>query len=138
MNNTAAQLVKQLGDKREITIMSDVVRGLDFEYNQLKQENEGLVRLLTNKIMLDYDYDSVLKKQLSEERLSYIALSESKHILENILTEFENWLEEKTNYWKQQEEIWVKEGFIKFGGEANNKIIFKSCLDKLQELKGNN
>ena len=93
MNNTAAQLVKQLGDKREITIMSDVVRGLDFEYNQLKQENEGLVRLLTNKIMLDYDYDSVLKKQLSEERLSYIALSESKHILENILTEFENWLE---------------------------------------------
>ena len=120
MNNTAAQLVKQLGDKREITIMSDVVRGLDFEYNQLKQENEGLVRLLTNKIMLDYDYDSVLKKQLSEERLSYIALSESKHILENILTEFENWLEEKINS--------PKLSLIEI-------ITFKRCLEKLQEIE---
>ena len=123
MKNTAAQLVKQLGDKSEITIMSDVVRGLDFEYNQLKQENEGLVRLLTNKIMLDYDYDSVLKKQLSEERLSYIALSESKHILENILTEFENWLEEKINS--------PKLSLIEI-------ITFKRCLDKLQELKRDN
>ena len=118
MNNTAAQLVKQLGDKSEITIMSDVVYGLDFEYNQLQQENEGLKEVL---------------------RGTTHCFDEEEHQrLNNILTEFEKWLEEKTNYWKQQEEIWVKEGFIKFGGEANNKIIFKSCLDKLQELKRDN
>ena len=52
-----------------------------------------------------------------------------------ILTKFEKWLEEQINYWKQQEENWIKEGFMKFGGEANNKIIFKKCYDRLQEMK---
>lgn len=54
----------------------------------------------------------------------------------NIIIELEKWLEEEINYWEQQEEIWIKEGFMKFGGEANNKIIFKKSLAKLQELKG--
>ena len=40
------------------------------------------------------------------------------------------------NYWEEQEKEWIKLGFIKFGGEANNKIIFKKVLNKMQELEG--
>ena len=39
------------------------------------------------------------------------------------------------NYWQEQEKEWIKLGFIKFGGEANSKIIFKKVLDKMQELE---
>lgn len=40
------------------------------------------------------------------------------------------------NYWQEQEKEWIKLGFITFGGKANNKIIFKKVLDKMQELEG--
>lgn len=40
------------------------------------------------------------------------------------------------NYWQEQEKEWAKLGFIKFGGEANSKIIFKKVLDKMQEIEG--
>lgn len=39
------------------------------------------------------------------------------------------------NYWQEQEKEWIKLGFITFGGKANNKIIFKKVLDKMQELE---
>lgn len=39
------------------------------------------------------------------------------------------------NYWQEQEKEWIKLGFIKFGGEANNKIIFKKVLDKMKGLE---
>ena len=42
MNNTAKQLLEQLGNNSEITIMADVVYGLDYEYKQLQQENKEL------------------------------------------------------------------------------------------------
>lgn len=54
----------------------------------------------------------------------------------------DNWnkLKEKLindiNYWEEQEKEWIKLGFMKFGGEANSKIIFKKVLDKMQELEG--
>ena len=121
MNNTAKELVEQLGDKFEITIMADVVNGLNYEYEQLQKENKELTRLLSNKIMADYDYDSILKNQLGEERLKYVALEESKNMTENILTEIEKWLEEEL------------------------KIVYRDCghkhntlqevMNKLQELK---
>ncbi len=79
MNNTAKQLMELLGSKHEITIMSDIVNGLNFEYEQLQQENKELTRLVANKVVADYDYDSILKKQLNEERLKYISLEESKN-----------------------------------------------------------
>lgn len=39
---TCEQLIEQLGDKQDITICSDVVYGLAFEYQQLEQENQKL------------------------------------------------------------------------------------------------
>lgn len=38
-------------------------------------------------------------------------------------------------YWEEQEKEWINLGFIKFGGEANSKIIFKKVLDKMQKLE---
>ena len=47
MNNTAKQLVEQLGDNQKITIMADVVNGLNYEYEQLQQENKLNKYILT-------------------------------------------------------------------------------------------
>lgn len=45
-------------------------------------------------------------------------------------------LKNNIKYWKEQEKEWIKLGFIKSGGEANNKIIFEKILNKMEELKG--
>ena len=93
---------------------------------EMQEEIEELTRLVSNKVMADYDYDSILKQQLNEERLKYVALEESKNIVENILTEFEKWLEED----------------FKNEVEHPTPQIYCNCysckikvLDKLQELK---
>lgn len=39
---TCEQLIEQLGDKLDITICSDVVYGLGYEYQQLELENQQL------------------------------------------------------------------------------------------------
>lgn len=40
--STAEQLVEKLDNELEMTICSDVVHGLDYEYKQLQQENQEL------------------------------------------------------------------------------------------------
>ena len=85
---------------------------------EMHEKIEELTRLVSNKVMADYDYDSILKQQLNEERLKYVALEESKNIVENILTEFEKWLE------KDKHEVGIDE-----------YVTIQMILDKLQELK---
>ena len=94
-----------------------------------KMENEELLHLVTNKVMLDYDYDSILKKQLEKERLQYIALQESKNMAENILNNFEKWLEEK-----------IKIENLELEDNEFTDIYITSLeqiLRKLQEIKEN-
>ena len=43
---TSLQLVEMLGDKFEITITSDVVNGLHYEYSQLKKKLDKVIELL--------------------------------------------------------------------------------------------
>lgn len=43
---TAEQLVEKLDNELDITICSDVVHGLDYEYKQLQQENQELKKQL--------------------------------------------------------------------------------------------
>ena len=124
MNNTAKQLMELLGSKHEITIMSDIVNGLNFEYEQLQQENKELTRLVANKVVADYDYDSILKKQLNEERLKYISLEESKNEIENTINDFEKWLDEELN--------------ITYRDCGHKHNILQEVMNKLQELKGIN
>ena len=117
MNNTAKQLVEQLGDNTEITIMADIVHGLDFEYEKLLQENQELKETLKGTT---HCFD-----EEEHQKLNYI------------LTEFEKWLEEKINQLKNEADEKVKIGFIKEVDLLTSQIIiFKKSLDKLQELKG--
>lgn len=116
MNNTAKQLVEQLGNSTEITIMSDIVHGLNFEYEQLQQENEELKKQYSkieekyfNNVPCCNENDCDLYKEYLNDK--------------NILTKFEKWLKE------------MLRGYNDFStGRA-----YEDVLDKLQELKeGNN
>ena len=109
MNNTAKQLVEQLGDNTEITIMADIVHGLDFEYEQLLKENQELKETLKGTT---HCFD-----EEEHQRLNYI------------LTEFEKWLEEE----KKQYHCMICEGKI-FKPNIEYEIV-KEILDKLKELK---
>ena len=62
-------------------------------FDKLQQENQELIHLVANKVIADYNYDSVLKEELNNERLKVIALEDSKNDIENILIKFEKWLE---------------------------------------------
>ena len=108
---------------------------MEDKYLELKQENKELTRLVANKLVADYDYDSILKKQLNEERLKYIALEESKSEIENTINEFEKWLEYQV---RQCEKMTDPSQFSEHDIEitTNTMCRFQQCLDKLQELKG--
>lgn len=98
-------------------------------------------------------YDSLINEiqqenQLLKERINYLERSNSRRedtILEQrqeISDLEDNWnnlkedLKNNIKYWKEQEKEWIKLGFIKSGGEANNKIIFEKILNKMEELEG--
>lgn len=102
------------------------------------------------------DWNSILEyidklqeenKQL-KERVAYLEKSNNRReetILEQrqeISNLEDNWNRLKENlrtnikYWREQEQERIKLGFMKLGGEANSKIIFKKILDEMQELEG--
>lgn len=70
---------------------------------------------------------------MNEEKLE----QENKQLKDN-WNKLKEYLINDIKYWKEQEKEWIKLGFIKFGGEANNKIIFEKILNKMQELEGSN
>lgn len=73
---TCEQLIEQLGDKQDITICSDVVYGLGFEYSQLKKEIDRLNNIMNNVIKFieeeggynnDYSKEATIIKMLKEK-----------------------------------------------------------------------
>lgn len=84
----------------------------------LQQENKKLNGVIQN-------YDILLKANTEENKQLKDNWNKLKEDLINDI-----------NYWQEQEKEWIKLGFITFGGKANNKIIFKKVLDKMQELEG--
>lgn len=60
----------------------------------------------------------------------------NSHQIKNQQKKFIEYLENEIKYWEEQEQQWIKLGFMKFGGEANNKIIFKKVLSKHKEITG--
>ena len=81
-----------------------------------------------------------LKKQLTKEDglikdLSFAVDDLEKHYKTH-QKKFIEYLENEIKYWEEQEQQWIKLGFMKFGGEANNKIIFKKVLSKYKEIIG--
>lgn len=45
---TSEQLIELLGNKSEITIVSDIVYGLDFEYKELQQRIDKAIEFIEN------------------------------------------------------------------------------------------
>lgn len=74
----------------------------------------------------------------------FITINDKKYHLcciekqQNNWNELKKFVEAKVKHWEEEEKKWIELGFMKFGGEANNKLIFKIVLDKMQELEGNN
>lgn len=108
----------------------------DFEYSdryikQLQQKNKKLNGAIQT-------YDILLKANAEENKQLKIQISAREEVcnrLESNWNKLKEDLINDINYWQEQEKEWIKLGFIKFGGEANNKIIFKKVLDKMQELE---
>lgn len=55
--------------------------------------------------------------------------------LNNIIDELEKWLKDETNFWKQQQEEAIKNGWLEFGGKYNTTIIYENAINKIKELK---
>lgn len=108
---------------KEYESLEKAIKLLGDYKDDLEQENKELARLVANKVIIDYDYDSILKNELIEEKRRNITLEESKNMTENILNELESWLEGelKNNI----------DGIKSFGGYQ-----CKRTLDKLKESKG--
>ena len=64
----------------------------------------------------------------------YVYLGDYKQ-LQNNWNELKAFVEKDVKRWEQEEQKWIEQGFMKFGGEANNKIIFKKVLSKIQDLE---
>lgn len=99
-----------------------------------------------NKTKMEHYYKSDSKTlRLDELDYTIIPNSDIKPLLDKLQQENkqlkDNWNKLKEdlindiNYWEEEEKEWIKLGFIKFGGEANNKIRFKKVLNKMQELE---
>ena len=124
----------------------------------IKMRNECLIdrlEVVLNNNLIDIKDKITVNRTILGCRISYADLSKDVSFIvrqdneptyEQLQKENkqlkDNWNELKENlindinYWQEQEKEWAKLGFIKFGGEANSKIIFKKVLDKMQELQG--
>ena len=85
------------------------------------------------------EYDSIMcKVYRSFPKVvdkSYEQLQQENEQLKDNWNKLKEDLINGINYWQEQEKEWIKLGFIKFGGETNNKIIFKKVLNKMKELE---
>lgn len=80
--------------------------------------------------------DDKFQKELQTIIEDYEKLQQKNEKLKDNWNKLKEDLINDINYWHEQEKEWIKLGFIKFGGEANAKIIFKKVLDKMQEIEG--
>lgn len=115
------------------------------EFSKLEKKEDIIMAF--NQLKDDYSLlfsdNQDLKKQLEESINSYTEENALRHKmsleLNTIKTqqkEFIEWLEDKIKYWEEQEQEWIKMGFMKVGGDANNKIIFRKILEKYKEIIG--
>ena len=92
-------------------------------------EEEFLGRTL-NKIAKEFGYDVA-----STLELMFIKKEKELDQYKNNWEELKEYLNNGINYWKEQEKEWIEQGFMKFGGEANTKIIYQGILNKMKELE---
>ena len=103
MNNTAKQLVEQLGDSQEITIMADIVHGLDYEYDQLLEENEKLKYFLNDVCFCEFN-DNVEFGLRYLRKIGYVGFDEEQDCYIN------KHEEEFNTLGKKEKDYYLKEG----------------------------
>lgn len=76
-------------------------------------------------------------RRMDKEDVYQWIYSDEKEIerLNNIIEELEKWLKQEADFWKQQQEKAIKNGWLEFGGKYNTTIIYENAINKLKELK---
>lgn len=112
---------------------------LEDEIDELQQENKQLKEQLlvaqTNEETFRLEMEDITKILGLDENTLFDDVKAYVRSLKDNWNKLKEDLINDINYWHEQEKEWIKLGFIKFGGEANTKIIFKKVLDKMQELE---
>lgn len=118
---TFEKLKEELGNKFEEYMYKANIELLN-ENTQLKKQLEKM----QNEPLTDRRsrIDSVLSNIYRQDKQ-----------LQNNWNELKKFVEAKVKHWEEEEKKWIELGFMKFGGEANNKLIFKIVLNKMQELE---
>lgn len=103
---------------------------------------------IVNGVANDYEFPMYYEPKISTNRQAgktqqmfyelSIELSKKQQELDqykNNWEELKEYLNNGINYWEEQEKEWIEQGFMKFGGEANTKIIYQGILNKMKELE---
>lgn len=129
-SNLLVSYIEEL--QQENKKINGVIQTYDILLKANVEENKQLKRIIKeNTILVKDEYGDYQECNINPLRMK-----------QKYEKQVDNWNKLKKdlindiNYWQEQEKEWIKLGFIKFGGEANNKIIFKKVLDKMQELEG--
>lgn len=128
-SNLLVSYIEEL--QQENKKINGVIQTYDILLKANVEENKQLKRIIKeNTILVKDEYGDYQECNINPLRMK-----------QKYEKQVDNWNKLKKdlindiNYWQEQEKEWIKLGFIKFGGEANNKIIFKKVLDKMQELE---
>ena len=113
-------------------------------FNELYEKTKDCGRVQFINLLMEKEREiKELKEQLETVRKKYKFEAKTRDKVYKMLRrkdsqqkEFIEYLESEIKYWEEQEQQWIKLGFMKFGGEANNKIIFKKVLSKYKEIIG--
>ena len=136
------EILEELENMYEISELEEQVNNInkirDYIIN-LQQENkqlkEQLLAAQTNEETFRLEMEDITKILGLDENTLFDDVKEYVRSLKDNWNKLKEDLINDINYWHEQEKEWIKLGFIKFGGEANTKIIFKKVLDKMQELE---
>jgi hypothetical protein len=110
-------------NKQEIEAIEFILNDNEFLEQQLHDASIRIQELIEEDIWCPSNCEKLEKLQQENKQLK----DNWNKLKEDLINDI--------NYWHEQEKEWSKLGFIKFGGEANSKIIFKKVLDKMQELE---
>lgn len=92
---TCEQLIEQLGDKQDITICSDVVYGLGFEYSQLKKEIDKLTAESTH-----YESKYYIEAKKVDKAIDVLEELIAEFQLNNYITDFDKKMNKPLNILK--------------------------------------
>ena len=136
------EILEELENMYEISELEEQVNNInkirDYIIN-LQQENkqlkEQLLATQTNEETFRLEMEDITRILGLDEDTIFDDVKAYARSLKDNWNKLKEDLINDINYWHEHEKEWIKLGFIKFGGEANTKIIFKKVLDKMQELE---